>query len=43
MPESRGAASASAAPAAVTSPKVEGQLATGRPLRPVDLAAITIV
>jgi len=40
MPESNGAKSA---PAAIPSPKVEGPLTTGRPLRPVALAALTIV
>jgi predicted PurR-regulated permease PerM len=32
-----------AAPAAVPSPKVEGPLTTGRPLRPVALAALTVL
>ena len=31
------------APAAVPSPKVEGPLATGRPLRPIALALITVI
>jgi predicted PurR-regulated permease PerM len=43
MSESRDASSAPATPAAVPSPKVEGPLTTGRPLRPIALAAITIV
>jgi len=43
MSESNGAATAAPpAPAAVPSPKVEGPLTTGRPLRPVALAVITI-
>jgi predicted PurR-regulated permease PerM len=45
MSESNGATSTAAppAPAAVPSPKVEGPLTTGRPLRPVALAILTVV
>jgi predicted PurR-regulated permease PerM len=42
MPESNGTP-LNPPPAAVPSPKVEGPLTTGRPLRPVALAAITVV
>src|SRR3954468_14892160 len=45
MSESNGATPTAAppAPAAVPSPKVEGPLTTGRPLRPVALAILTVV